>query len=709
MSNNGKKYELDESPVGLDPDKQASTNRKGPSLLSSRLPLAQPFGYQTAELPPDLDTLFRQLIAAAPPPAGMPRLGHVLENMAIAVEGFVKELVSPNQEILAQASNLKRLGDFCSKTANPILDYTIPMRRMKNFQAWQFFMQDDRADQEVSRQKVVAGAALVLAIVEGARMSNELASLLVRSAKETLSVEQERAIARRSNKVLVQAARQFETDAKNVSNVPETFEDRLRSRFRSTLFNARDREHQAIADHRASSRVQMLEAAKQLRERAEGGEALALFLIVASLTNLPESIAIDLPLLRDAPEDWVMVVDIDSGCLKVSIDLYAPARATSKISSSHSTLDAGDVVVIPLPTFAASALDEYAEEFPDSKTLGDLLGQSAPQKFRPLTSGASGIAATAARFRNGLGPLAIEAKIDRYDASILLSNPLLTPTGKFYYARVTREAVWDAAKVLYDTLDWGLPTDFQPGLATGSRQVASDATVLAWASWLAEQLHACKLPRRYTLEKIIEHHNVLALVCASLSTFLLALRARKVLPITQAMITGGGLTVPIFDKRVGQFPGARPVPVCTLQGTVFASWSRHLQQMTQRLTNVDSVSSRDMLKRIHANLNPGYPAFFEINQRGRIDPIGTERIHAWWPEELGLARNFGRHFWQNRLREEGVQDTEIDAFVRHSVSGMDTASSISNVVTADWARRMIVVADHVVKDLGIGSIIDLTL
>lgn len=186
-------------------------------------------------------------------------------------------------------------------------------------------------------------------------------------------------------------------------------------------------------------------------------------------------LAADLPLLRHACDDWLMVLDPDSGCLKVSMDLFSRGRASSKKVGLNHALETGDIAFIPLPAIVASALEERADEALMARTLGELLGFDPPNRLRVLTATRTGIAATVARFRNGLAPLAIENGISRYHAAILLSNPVLTPTGKFYYARIQREEISLAATTLYGVLDWGNPVVVEPGLAIGSRRVVGQA------------------------------------------------------------------------------------------------------------------------------------------------------------------------------------------------------------------------------------------
>lgn len=655
-------------------------------------------------LSPALADLLRVVLFAVPAPVGMPNVKRVLTSMSEAMCAFSSQLNQPTETFNGINQGLAQITSECAALSFRALDFPLRMRRVSDFPAWRLF---SRGEGEFSSdQHQAAGAELALAILEKRLFRKELARMLYGDSNGQLQEMQYGALRKRSARLMADAFRLFETAPAAIEVEISSFEERLRDRIRETLYFGRDRQHQAIADHRASSQGQMVEAAQSLRSQAEAGSADALFLAIAALANLPIDLAADMPLLRTVQQNWDMVLDAETGCIKVCVDLFSPGRARRNSGYSDTTLVSGDVVVVPLPEFIAEALENCADEIPAAGTLGELLKTENPDRPSLLTQSRSGIASTFARFRNGIGPFAIQLGMSRYVAAMLLSNPLLVPTGKFFYSRVEAIDISQAATQLYAALSWGKPVALAASLAAGSRLIASDKTVTAWGSWMQKQLEACPETRRYSLEGLVKRHNAMALVCASLTIFQFALRARKVIPVSHGMVRNNGLTVSIFDKRVGEFPGKRPVPVSTLQRKVFEAWASHLDRVAARLAKLDTLESLRLAKVLQDCTEQDRPAFFEIDTRHRALPIGTTRINAWWPDEFGLASNFGRHYWQNRLRREGIADSAIDAFVRHSVSGIDPNSSTSHVVIADWARTIIRCVDRVNADLGLDAILD---
>lgn len=674
-------------------------------LAVSRTNPGLPSGSLLLNLDPPHADLFRTVLAVVPAPIGMPRLPIVLDSMRVSIETFHNQLKIPASVICDITAGLQALAETCSDSASIAQSFPSRVYRMDDFPAWRLFflgMEYPFTEELIS----LAGAELALAIFQKKKPFNKnLGRMMVAERMGRLPDEQIDTLQRKSIKVMTNAFHLFDSGASTAETAGPSFEDRLRDRFRTTLFYGRDREHQAITDHRASTTGQMIETAQVLRHQIEDGDAKALLTMLASLANLPVNLAVDIPLLKMTQADWLLVLDTEAGCFKVCADLFSPGRARAYASGSDVQLPSGDVVIVPLPGFAAEALEDCAYRMPHAKTVGELLGFDAAAHPDVLTTKRSGITATQARFRNGLGPFAIQQGISRYVAAMLLTNPLLTPTGKFYYSRVEQADVWHAADQLYGGLGWDTPVTVEGILAVGSRQVANDATVRAWGLWMQTELTNCPQGKRYSLKSLKRRHNIVALTCASLTSFLLALRVRKILPVTNAMAASAGLTVSIFDKRVGEFPGQRPVPVCALQREVFAFWTAHVADQIKRLQRLDTPECRKLAALLTKYRQSDLPAFFEIDGRCRVIPIGTGRIHSWWPAEFGLAPNFGRHFWQNKLRLCGIADSEIDAFVRHSVSGMDPTSSTSHVVVAEWARKLINALDAITREVGLDIVL----
>lgn len=252
------------------------------ALVVSKVGSASASNKIASSLPAYLYGLYGDVLKAVPPPAGMPGLSKVLASMAFAVEGFKERLTKPSEAFLKTSEGIQAIADICKKCGIPI--YPHDVRGMSRHCSWQLFMSD--IDSEMLNEfVVVAGAALVMAIHQPhGRFGINLAKLLLDAIANKTAEEQLAVLKRKSTKIITQAIQIYEMGTKiNLSEV--SFQERLADRFRTNLLYARNREHQAIADHRASSTPQILRSARALRKKIEDGDALSIFTVIAAISN----------------------------------------------------------------------------------------------------------------------------------------------------------------------------------------------------------------------------------------------------------------------------------------------------------------------------------------------------------------------------------------------------------------------------------------
>jgi hypothetical protein len=651
--------------------------------------------------------LLRRLLFVTPVPIDTAGLPTVLRAVCNALRVYGQQLRLPRQGYTQLLSNITALECECRNTFIGQTDFHYSGTRKKNTPpAWQLLLLIERVAPAADILETI-GAELAISLTTVKPFRETLAKNLGQVINAAESLTSHPVAYKQALNVRREADRLFEGNKESgatpdpEASLESQFREDLARHFRAKVFYSTDKEHQAIPTHRCQSPMQLKASAKQLKEQILLGDKTALFTVITSLTGLPEEIAQRLPLLSHAREDWYMVLDSDSGCIKVDMALYARGGANSAPNTSSSFFTSGEINIIPLPQYVADALDDCIVDAPSAANLGALLLTTPPVKNRSLTRADAGIRATTARFRNALGALAIQEGISRYRAALLVADPRLVPSGKFFYSRITREEIWQDANTLYSALDWGKSVTFVPGLAIGSRVTPTDEAIQAWHRSLAEQVHGCRIGRRYTLAGLITYHNAFAHFAASMATFLLALRHRQVLPLSTNVLLGKSRTISIFDKRVGEFPGGRPVPVCTVLHVQLDYWQQHCHRLENRLIKLGLPDSHPARRSLERWRTKEVPLFFSLAENGKFVSIGTQALKDQWPSSMGLPGNFGRHFWQDRLRQAGIHDTEIDAFVRHYLAGMMPNTSTSAFVTSEWARRITSRIDEVTSRLGL--------
>lgn len=661
-------------------------------------------------LPPHLQGLLRRLLVVMPSPADGVGIEIVLESSHRCIGVYLDSLQSSSPSLVGLLELISELREVCCK-----LPYYRPaahkplMRHMSRYPAWHLLMMIGSVANKTDFHKI-AGAALAYSYETCQRFPATLAKNLIRQLHADAPVIDDPATSRQARRILGQASQLFDgvaTSQTDNTESTDSFGERVAAHIRAKLYFGRDREHQAIADHRAQSSAQILSSAKKLASEIRAGDQTALLSVVHALSGLPVSLALEIPILTYAENDWVIALDVDSGCLKVSVELFSPGRAQSSSVKSHAAEDGGDIIVIPFPIFVVDEIGRHSFDRCHAANLAELLPLVSTKTNRSLTGSRSGINPTVARLRNGLGAFAIQLGMPRYHAAVLLSDPRLVPTGKFFYSRVTREDLWRSANQLYQALGWGDAIALIPGLAAGSRTVPTATTIQGWYAWCRNEVNASRPGRRYAYAGLIKHHNSYAKLSGSLAVFLLALRHRRILPLTTTALAETA-TIGIQDKRVGEFPGLWSAPVCSILRKQLDYWHAHVEGLDRRLEKLHLTKNHPARIAITNWKTKESPLLFMLDDGGNIVPLGSQALVDWWPPELGLPGNFSRHFWQNRMREAGIPDSEIDLFVRHSVSGMDAQASTSHLSVSDWARHMAATVDACLSELRIEAVAGLS-
>ena len=668
---------------------RCTTILSGTSLLYSRI--SSPAGES-----------LRRLTYAIPAPVGGAGVGVVIAAAAASISAYSATLIQANTDlvrILEEVQLLAAEAQVVTGRADWPAELNFPlMRRLADSPGWALLL-EVLADSVPQEAVVLTGAELALSLSVRKPFTKSFASCL---HKTLTGKPPEREAAeiiwkKKAVKIRLAADAFFESarrsNLQSESETSDNFSVALTKMIRAKIEFASDKDHQCVLDHRSQNSAQIKASAKYLRQQIECGDDDAIQEAVAVIGGLQAPMVLDMPLIGPWLRNWLMAVDLSEGCIKTSADLYGSGRAKPRVGGTKGVVPAGDIIVKPLPCFLNEQLVSKYQAHSDARNVGHIL-PAARARAQDITvqsrAGEScGLKPSVARLINGIGKFAVGLGIDRYIAALLTNDPRLVPTGKFYYAQATREEIWNSAGLLYESIGWGAPVPLVRGLAFGSRVTATEETVMRWYAWMLQQVQSVKPGRRYNLKGLIEHHNTYAKCCASLASFLLALRARKPIHLSAADCSGDRTSAPIRDKDVGATAGRFPVPLVPVLRDQFGLWFAHCHELDRRLDKFGLLGSSKLRMRLRQiAAGDEVSMFITVNSRKHPAAIATQDIVDWWPGEFGLEGNFGRHFWQTALRRNCVASSDIDALMRHSLRGTDPWSSTSNKVPADVIDRV---------------------
>lgn len=302
--------------------------------------------------------------------------------------------------------------------------------REKQFPAWHLLLK--MPSEGCESLELAIGAELVMAYV----VDREFRPRIAASVRE--------ALAEHTKGDPVGAARH----AKNLADRLMTESIRVLSKSidthsrKSVLFCARVTAHligqmdpahltsrQAAGSIRSLTPAEARRIACELRSRAEAGDILSAAAITAYCSGLPWDINLDTPFSSPSLEDWLALIDLDKG--EIHIDLGTALPQLAKALPGHTA--ASPVVVRPLPDFLVKLLRSLLASNPEATCLRDLIPHEAPSSRLRLDATDRALGASAARFVNSRGPVALELGMDRTITAIATMDLTLIGKAKLHY------------------------------------------------------------------------------------------------------------------------------------------------------------------------------------------------------------------------------------------------------------------------------------
>lgn len=697
--------------IGFEPIKfgepdMPSVNVILPSALASA-PL--PFELHFAHLSQEEQATAKKLIHCLNAPIDMPMALQVVETAAKLIDDYGLTLETPtavfenlNARMTTLVQAIRAMPVGADELDRPL------MRRLTNHSAWALAIELSR--EERSRAESLAfSIEIALSLATEKRFPNGYARNL------RMSLQREPDDLQRTDPAWLPHFRRISRTAaalfENGGSIPGTPELDVNTQTRHELLRTARFEtvkhRQGVGEPRSVHPLALREASMHVANECAAGNQTALVRALSICTGVSYATTRRLP-LSEGPGDWTIAVDVQTGTIKTCLDDVFEGAA--KATDSAGTRPASRVVVKPLPKFLHDAL-KAVEPLGRATSVAELLPVS-DVTTSSLTIGdrRTAIPMTITRMLKSRARLCCESGQDRVASACVLNDYSVIPSSKVYYCLLDRQDLWKASSTFYELLGWGAETvGFVPGLPFGSRIVPEDSSIKEWLAWMRQDVIAAAPSKRYCANSLFEHHNRFAKLCASLAAFGLALREQKEYRLRATEFDGIARTININDKTVGWFPRALPVPVAEFLRHQAKLWRFHCQALDRRLEKLgfDDVSSLRLTLR-SILLRADAPAFFLVDQHGKPKPLGSAALRAWWPEAYRFSPDWGRHYWEPKLRQLGVPSSAIDVLLRHHVAGLEQWHGATAVAAVDRFQLISSAQDLVMGQLGFAPIAGLS-
>ena len=675
--------------------------------MISGAPICTTIDQIRAALRPEFRPAFGRFIGSLNPPKNIPGCQLAIAYAEASITRYLDALgTSANQSLLDLLDEVISLRAEIDRIPLPPFSRRSMWRRLTRVPAWGLFLEME-GPQLPARVFEGIGAELAWAWFGGFRFLPSLATNLRRAIaagvdftqSDQVPVKQLLSSTRKANVIFYAKA-----PPPASPDDPKRLALEIRRWFRNQIYYANDKTQQGVPYHRTQSIPQFVASCKEQRRRVEGGDNLAAQTCYGGLLCLSSDLVARIPIFdAETPEDWLIAIDVDRGCLLFAAILFAEGGASPSTKAAVDAIAPSSVIfVTPIPVFLADLCRKRRQENPEARNLGTLLPVSVPLAAMTKTLDQGGmIAPSYARFRNTFAPFAIANGIDRYVTSIVCHDPRVVPSGKFFYSRCTREEAWEASDQLFSAMGWGPAVPLVPGLPGGSQVTPTNDTVRDWFAWLSQEVDSVRPEQPYCVESLLAFHNAFMKAAASVLSLVLVLRERKEIPLTGLSIAGRGATLTLGDKRVGEVPGPRAVPLPSIAHSLIDSILKHIATVDVCL-NALGISADSAIRARFRQILAGDPVpLFSTNRRGRHSRLGTKELEDWWPGRFGMAGNGGRHFFQNALRAHKVHSTDIDIYTRHLLRGIAPSSSTSLKSLLSVSERLVPAIDEIAANAGL--------
>jgi hypothetical protein len=663
-----------------------------------------------ANLPVACRPIFRSFKDSLHPPADGPGCQLAVSKALFSVLAYSDSLGIPaSSRLIDLCSQLNALQQAVEQL--PLLPFarSSMCRRLAPHPAWAMLLKVDVAKLPSDAQ-ITIGGELARTLATGKRFSKSFAKNLRLALKKTAVLNDGNAPVVKQVKSLRRAADAFFMSkiADSLQDTAETnFSEDARQWFRNRVHYAKDKAQQGVFHLSTQSNAQFMESAVRLRELVESGDQQAAGMCIGGLLALRADLVTRIPLVGpEIEDDWVIAIDVAAGTLHFAVSLFADNGAKPLSGASvDASIAASRIYVTPLPKFIANFLRVQNNSHPRARNLGELLPLCGKLDARTKTLAQDAILAPSfARFRNAFGPFSLASGADRLSAAIVVHDPRLNPTGKFYYTVVTREEVWSASNLIFSAMAWGPPVELVPGLAAGSQVTPRIQTLRTWFGWIKSEVENARPKDSLNVIQCIEFHNIYVLAIGSLLSLVLALRHKKHIALSAQVARPHATNIPVGDKFSGRIRAPRTVPLPSIARLLLVSYFEHVLMM-DRLLELSGAPLDGPLRQGFRRIIDGDPvALLTLISRGRHRAVGTLDLETWWPADLGMHGNAGRHFVQNFARPKDLHATDIDHYLRHSIRGKPPTSSVSSKSLDELGTRLCAALNDLFREIGLHTI-----
>lgn len=663
---------------------------------------------------PKIGNTLSMLTVVAPRPADAAGIGRVCSGSLTAVRAVISVIGKPSTKLLKIESDLSALDHVVEQELQEsgTQELSLPMlTRTGKYPQWSALAALAEPDMHLGAC-LAAGVELLRAWKDGREITKAVTEDMAAAIKgDPLSkgaldlllngLDPEEEITAAWHTRLRRSWRQVVLHYSEAGSKPPpaNFEDRARGQILESSVFASPGLRAGAADHRQLSRLQMKDALAQIGRWIQDDDFRGAYGFAVCCTGLTVDLIPLIPLQSPSAQvDWVVVIDVATGCLKMDVSVLAKEAARASESAPTAS---NFVNCKPLPKNLAAHLRARLEKNPNARRLGDLYPEATNLEARsPMIRCHDEIKPSWARLRHSTGTFMRQLGIDNLLACLITGGFGHVPCSKLYYACVEPREIGEATARLYQSAGWGDPVEMpSDALAFGCRVVPSNAQIRNINRWWLQAIHSMAPAKHCALTQVLEHHNRFMALTGLRLALLFALREQREYILCADVDERVDRWLPLDDKHVPGVSGALPVPLTTFAALTIGAVRAHCRALQSRLQQQSLQYSPLARWCDQVVRRQSVPLLMKAASPHRLQAVGTQDCLRPLPVGLAIAPDFGRKVMENALRLKGLRTGDIDAVLRHEVLGQSRATAVSDFNLLQWLKRVTPLMDELAVEL----------
>lgn len=630
-------------------------------------------------------------------PSHLPAIGIVTNRVLACLRSVVQYIDPPNQSLSELIDLLAQLEASESKPSSPVLGFGL----QNEYAVWGLLAGKAFVPHAAILESI--GSALAAAHLRGspvkASLARDLKHLINQAADGVLEQDAfqlaiEKIAAKERKKLLdcLQLSQQG-MDAPEINQ-----RVRIDSALSARLSSMRTVERQAAGRNNELQPNQLLFAVEDLYKKAGVGCGTSVAKLVAFCSGLPWHVALGIGLLQPAST-------ANSGCWIdlngwIHTDLSTVLKKMGK-AKGDKFLPVNHVLVRPLPIQLTQILVNACIANPRLQTVGDLLAEPIWSR-RKLHLNDVHQSSSISQLLKSAPRAALAAGVPRDVAAFSTLGFELVTESDLHYLTVSQSSIWQACDSLYRSVGLGsaIPMDSPNQSFVGSSRTPESQWIHDIFADSQTKLDQARCGRRYTLSSLIEFHNLFASHAYLYLQLCAAGRDRKYPEFSAAFWHPASSSGLIRDKPLGETQGFTLLPLSSRLALQIGYWRAHLRCLLRRLHKLNVTSFHEVESRVRKILDQhDVNLLFVLDERCRVADFNSDKTFV--RNASSLNKDFGRHFWPQVFRAEGLAFDVTQDLLRHSASGVSNHYATSANTNWRHLERAATVIDITLIQLSI--------